>query len=180
MVSVDGGQLPFTTVQANRLGPVLRPLMAELADPGADTNALPWTTIQLPFPEVGCMAVSVPLAAHTERSFPAKAGLGRSSTHSCMVELLTGQAPLPMLQVSTWLPGLKLLTGLAGRPGDETRSWPDTTDQVPVPTEGVLPPRSTLALMQTVWPGPALAGVGEAVTATETVLLYRALPQALP
>jgi hypothetical protein len=87
------------------------------------------------------------------------------------------QAPLLMVQRSVALvPTGTPLTAEAAELALTIVAVPLTTDQLPVPTEGVLPNKVKLPLLQLDWSAPALAAVGSWLTAVVMLLLEAGLP----
>ena len=57
-----------------------------------------------------------------------------------------------------------------GKLGEVMVAEPEITDQVPIPTIGVLPARVVVVTLQIFWAGPAFAVVGAALTTTATLM----------
>ena len=84
------------------------------------------------------------------------------------VSMELGQTPLEMVQVSKFTPGPRPVTLLVGLLGVVMVPGPETTDQVPVPTDGELAARVVEGL-QIVWSGPAFEVLGLSLTFTVTL-----------
>ena len=87
------------------------------------------------------------------------------------------QAPLLIVQRSvTLVPAGTPLTADVAELALSIVAVPLTTDQLPVPTAGVLPDKVKLPLLQLDWSAPALAAVGSWLTVVVMPLLVAGLP----
>lgn len=99
---------------------------------------------------------------------PALAFVGFASARILMVAVEAGQMPFVIVHCKILLPVLKPFTEVFAEEGEEMNPLPETTLQLPVPTEGTFAAREVV-LPQICWLLPALAAAGFASARMLTV-----------
>jgi hypothetical protein len=132
--------------------------------------AVPDMTDQAPVPTVGIFADSVPVDAQVMYPVDAKAAVGGSSLRTRTLEVDGGQIPLTIAHWNTFDPVPNPLARVTAAVGLLTTPLLLSTDQLPVPTTGMLAER-VAAVEQTAKLAPADAVVGKASLKIETVAM---------
>ena len=160
-------QPPLVMVHTRLLVPTPRLVAALLPRLILVTEPVPAITDQLPVPSVGVLPlrVTLPGTVHTVWLTPTLAVVARLSTTMVTEDASGGHTPLEMVHTKVVAPGVKLTAALVARVGLFTVADPETTDQEPVPTDGVLAFRVMLGeVMQMDCVVPALDRSGAAST----------------
>ena len=161
-VEVLGGHTPLLMVHANTLVPVPKAVTPLAGFVGVVIVPKPDTKLQLPLPIAGVLPDRlVAVVAHKLKSVPALAVLGLKKRVTETVDVLGGHTPLLMVHANTLVPTPKKFTAEVGEFADAIIPLPDTKLHVPVPINGVLPPRFVLVIAQILKLTPALDGVGK-------------------
>jgi hypothetical protein len=106
--------------------------------------AVPDTTCHWPVPTRGMLPEKVVVALHTAWLVLTTAVLGLASLCTVRVAELLGQTPLLICHTKAFAPTLRPLAVTVGRMALFKVEVPLSTDQLPVPTAGVLPLRVAL------------------------------------
>lgn len=130
----------------------------------------PLVTVHAPVPTDGVLAANVALAVEQMVwLMPAFEAVGSKETTISTSSVLTGQAPLVIVQRSVAVaPGTNPVRPETGDEGVVMVAVPETTLQLPVPITGVLPESVAIVTLQSVWSGPAFEGVGGSSTVIVT------------
>jgi hypothetical protein len=135
--SLSSGQLPLVILHSNTLLPELSPVTGLFGLLGSVTTAFPATTIQLPVPAPGALAVKTASPLHTEKSSPAAAASGGKLRVMVTSSNVAGQETVAaMVHLKTLAPAPSPIIELFGLLGSEIVPDPETTVQVPVPVVG--------------------------------------------
>ena len=86
--------------------------------------------------------------------------VGNWKTITFTVDVEGGQTPFVIVQASTLEPVASALTVALGEEGDTNEDGPNTTDQLPVPINGVLPARTVEVTLHKLIVEPAFETVG--------------------
>lgn len=155
-------------VHTKELIPTLSPVTEEVGELMLLMVPLPSANDQVPVPTEGLLAANTLELVQMFWLGPALEVEGARSTRNNTVSTEGGQEPLVMVQANMLLPGERPVTDEVGELTEVMVPLPDTSDQVPVPIEGVLPEKLVL-LEQMAWSRPALAVVGNASVLITTV-----------
>jgi hypothetical protein len=155
------GQTPLEVVHLKvEEEPMVNPVTPEVGEDGVVTETVPESTDHDPVPTAGVFPARVDVVTlHKPWSEPALAVVGLA-----LVIILTSskdeaQAPLVIVHlIVTVVPWVMPVMVVPGSLGLVIVALPDWTDQVPIPTLGVFPAK-VAEEEQTVWSGPASAGV---------------------
>jgi len=113
------------------------PVTGLFALDGSVTTAFPATTIQLPVPEPGALAVKTASPPHTEKSSPATASSGGALRVMVTSSNVSGQDVVAaMVHLNTFAHTPSPVTELVALFGSAIVPDPETTVQVPVPVVG--------------------------------------------
>lgn len=151
-VSMLEAQTPLLMLQVRVLVPALNPITPLLLPDGTVTVPVPFSTVQLPLDTEGKFAFRAVEGDEIQInwSFPARAVVGTLSTCMLMVAELE-QPPFVIVHAMTLLPRLRPVTVVVSELTLVMVPAPVVTDQLPMPTVGVLPEIVALGeLIQTV------------------------------
>jgi hypothetical protein len=170
MDEVEAGQTPLLIDHSKIFVPTPRLLNDVKFWELLEMLAVPEITDQAPVPTVGIFADSVPVDAQVMYPVDAKAAVGGSSLRTRTLEVDGGQIPLTIAHWNTFDPVPNPLARVTAAVGLLTAPLLLSTDQLPVPTTGMLAER-VAAVEQTAKLAPADAVVGKASLKIETVAM---------
>jgi hypothetical protein len=136
--SVEAAQGALLMVQRSVAEPTANPVIPEVGLEGAVMLAVPETTDQLPVPLVGVLAERVAVLLQILWSLPAAEVVGVATCVMMTSSNEFVQGALLTVQRSVAEPTTNPVTPEVGLEGVVMLAVPETTDQLPVPLEGVL------------------------------------------
>ena len=159
MVAVETGQTPLPVLHCRVVIPFAIPVNVLVGFAGAEIEAAPEITLQVPVPTAGGVASRVEEEIHSVWDGPATAVDGESSRIICTLEVAVGQEPLVTDHTNSFVPVPMELMTVVWLPGDKMLAFPVDRDHVPVPVVGEEAAREK-EVAQMVWFVPAIAGPG--------------------
>jgi hypothetical protein len=146
-------------VHTRIFAPVVRPVAFEIALLTGLITTPGDKAVQLPVPISGVLACNEEPVAQIVWSAPADAASGNASFCIITVDADGGHTPFVIVHSNTCCPKEAKITGVFAFIVEVTDAEPDSTDHVPLPTEGVFADK-VADDAQTVWLLPAKDGVG--------------------
>jgi hypothetical protein len=167
-VLLEEGHVPLEVVHTKELIPTFKLVTAEAFKVGVVMEAPLPTTDHIPVPMEGILEFKVALEAQMVKSVPAFEIVGSESTKIETVLVEAGQTPFTTDHSKILIPVVNEVTPEELSVEVVTADPPDNTDQVPIPTIGILAFNVALGEQMT-WLAPALDGVGSESTKILTV-----------